>query len=458
MRGLAGTTGARWGSSLILAAFLYAFAGLILPDAAQGAASSVAGTAWEGKVGKVTSTVTFGTDGTWTDVERKKKHEGTWKVGEDSSEIIVTRKDKVVIRYKLEGDTLTREKGSVVYQRSDSSAKADQPNTAGAAPVPAARAPTVKLTPDEAAAVVLIKGDTSEGTGFLIRTPTGPVVVTNLHVISDNLNVKITTNTGVSLKILSYKGATDRDLAMISVRDGAFSYLTPATEVSRTAQPGDEVITPGNSEGGEVMLNTGGKVLGIGPQRVEFDNPVYHGNSGGPVYHVKSHQVIGVVTAGYSVDVSNALDRASFASRNSAITGSMRYFGLRLDTVPGWETYDMNRFENETAFLEQFDKENRCLDCYINAPHVNQADNMLWLEDPRLVKANNDYFDTNALYSDLRDIVALDMDTIQDPKNFYSFQELRAQDEIAYRNAIKAELENIAKGESSLNGLRWQMN
>jgi hypothetical protein len=226
----------------------------------------------------------------------------------------------------------------------------------------------VTLTEDQARAVVLIKGDNSEGTGFLVKTPDGPVVVTNIHVISNNPNLKITTNTGTPITILSYKGATDRDLAMIAIKDGDFKYLDLATDISGIVQPGDEVITPGNSEGGEVMLNTGGKVLGIGPDRVEFDNPIYHGNSGGPVFHVKSGKVIGVVTQAMKVLNSDELDKASFASRNSAISGSMRYFGFRIDNVPKWEPYDWRGFQNETAFLEQFDKRSRCLDCYVNAP------------------------------------------------------------------------------------------
>ncbi|HEY0258126.1 MAG TPA: hypothetical protein VGC39_11830, partial [Candidatus Methylacidiphilales bacterium] len=76
------------------------------------------------------------------------------------------------------------------------------PNVAQAptpAPVPAppsTPAPTVKLTDDQARAVVLIKGDNAEGTGFLIKTMNGPAVVTNIHVIANNPNLKITTNTG----------------------------------------------------------------------------------------------------------------------------------------------------------------------------------------------------------------------------------------------------------------------
>jgi Trypsin-like peptidase domain len=297
-------------------------------------------------------------------------------------------------------------------------------------------------------------------------------VVTNIHVISNNPNLKITTNTGAPITILSCKGAIDRDLAMIAIKDGSFSYLTLATDVGGTVQPGDEVITPGNSEGGEVMLNTDGKVLGIGPDRVEFDNPIYHGNSGGPVIHVKSGKVIGIVTEGVKVDVSDELDKASFANRNSAIAHSMRYFGFRLDNVPGWEPYDWNRFQNETAFLDQFDQRNRCLDSFLNAPNDDKPEDILWEEDAKIVKADDSYFDQasgdadasqkmdadRVVWAEISDIAGIDMDAIQNPNNFYSFDRQRAKDEIAYRKALKKELNEISDSVSRLGSLARKSN
>jgi hypothetical protein len=325
---------------------------------------------------------------------------------------------------------------------------------------------TVALTEDQARAVVLIAGDNAEGTGFLVKTADGPVVVTNLHVISNNPNLKITTNTGQQITMLSLKGASDRDLAMIAIKDDNYSYLPLAADVSGTAQPGDEVITPGNSEGGDVVLNTDGKVLGIGPEKVEFDNPIYHGNSGGPVFHRKSGEVLGVVTEAEKVDVSDDLDKTSFANRNSAIGGSMRYFGLRVDTVPNWEPYDWQRFQGETAFLDQFDKRSRCLDSYLNTPNDNKPDSILYLQDDKIVKADASYFDQangadgsqkiDALrewMSDLEGLVETDMDTIQQADNFYSFDQQRARDEIAYRKALKKELDNISTNISRMSSL-----
>jgi len=315
-------------------------------------------------------------------------------------------------------------------------------------------APIVKLTDDQARAVVLIKGDTGEGTGFLVKMPDGPVVVTNIHVIANNPHIKITTNTGTVIPMLSARGASDRDLALLSIKDEGFNYLTLCPDVSQIAQTGDEVVTPGNSLGGEVMLNTGGKVLGIGPQKVEIDNPIYHGNSGGPIFHTKSGQVIGVVTEGMKVNTGDALDKSSFANHNSAISGEMRYFGMRLDNVPSWIPIDWDRFMTETLFLAQFHDQSRRLDAFLNTPDAKRSQYAyLYIKDETIMKAYDTFHQIaktegrgpalKRLVFDLSGIVDNDMDQIQNPKNFYSFDQERAQHEIEYRKALKKELDTI---------------
>ena len=388
----------------------------------------------------------------------------------DGTEATVTRLDgKTLEHFTLDANHhLVKNEGSLVYEQIEAVPTDTTPVVATAS----------ALTEDQARAVVLIKGDKAQGTGFLVRMPDGPVVMTNIHVISDNPNLKITTNSGTEITVLSYKSATDRDLAMLAIKDDHYSYLSLATDVSGTVQSGDQVITPGNSEGGGVILNTSGKVLGVGPDRVEFDNPVYHGNSGGPVFHLKSGKVIGIVTEAVKVDISNDLDKASFASRNSAIHGSMRYFGLRLDTVPKWEPCEAKLLQNQTAFLDQFDQRSRCLDSYLNAPVAdkksqkkkpeNKGDNdyLLYLTDPQIVQANNNYFDLangadtaqqidalRQLVAELASLAGTDMDAIQSPANFYAFEELRAKDEIAYRQALQKELTGIANDVSRLGSL-----
>jgi hypothetical protein len=318
--------------------------------------------------------------------------------------------------------------------------------------------PTSGLTADQAHAVVVIKGDVAEGTGFLVKTADGPAVVTNLHVISANPNIKILTATGAQVKVLSLKGASDRDLAMIAIQDDHYTYLDLATDIQNTVQTGDEVITPGNSEGGEVVLNTKGQVQGIGPDQIEFNNPIYHGKSG---------KVVAVVTRAMKVTNSDDLDKASFANSNSAIVGSMRYFGLRLDTVTQWQPYDWNRFLAETTFLKNFHEVSRSLDSYINGAayekaHVTSPDengppnSKYYLRNEKIETAHDNYHKTAAdadnsqqldarreLVMDLQGIADGDMTTIQNPANFYSFNQTLAVREIKYRKELRSEIDTV---------------
>jgi hypothetical protein len=332
-----------------------------------------------------------------------------------------------------------------------------------------------KLTNVQADAIVLVKGDNSEGTGFLVHMPDGPAVITNVHVVSDNPNVKITTNDGREIPILAFKGAADRDLMMMTIKDDHYSYLEVATDVDNLAHVGDTVITPGNSEGGEVMLNTSGEVRGVGPQKVEFSNPVFHGNSGGPVLHVSSNKVVAVVEGAYTVNPSDQLDRASLANSNSAITGLMRYFGLRLDTVPKWEDYDWKRFLTETLFLRNFHESSRSLDSVLNGARYERANlpvsntdadfpsSHYFLHNDRIKALMEDYHQRTAdtdkdqqldagreTLSDLEDIANADMDVIQRADNFYSFDQQVAKREIEYRGALKKELDSMGDHLSDL--------
>jgi hypothetical protein len=346
------------------------------------------------------------------------------------------------------------------------------PAPAPAAAIPSA-APVVNLTTDQARAVVLIKGDNAEGTGFLVKTPDGPAVITNIHVLANNPNIKITTNTGGLITVLSQKCASDRDLAMLAVQDNGYSYLEMAPDISKIVQPGDPVVTPGNSEGGEVMLNTQGTVLGVGPERVEISNPIYHGNSGGPVFHPKSGKVLGVVTEAEKVDLSDDLDKTSFASRNSAISGQMRYFALRLDTVTQWIPVDARSFSIETQFLDQFEDQSERLDAYLNRgdsggsnSNSGEDNSKIYLNDEKIMRAENNYQSSanggdteqhiealRSLLFDLQGVADINYDKIQDPNNFYPFDRGRAQEEMAYRKALKDELDSIGNNVERLSQL-----
>ena len=120
----------------------------------------------------------------------------------------------------------------------------------------------------------------------------------------------------------------------------------------------------------------------------------------------------------------------------------------------------------QTTFLDQFDKRSRCLDCFLNAPDDNKPDDILWREDDKIMKANSEFFEQSTgadiaqqldadkiMWSEITDLSNSDMDTIQNPNNFYLFERQRAKEEIAYRKAIITELNQINNNVNRLGSL-----
>jgi hypothetical protein len=316
-------------------------------------------------------------------------------------------------------------------------------------------------TANYADSAVIIKGDEAQGTGFLVKVGGVPVVITNLHVISANPNFRITTNTGAQIQVLSLKGAIDRDLAMFVIKDAGYHYLKLADASSST---GDDVITPGNSEGGGVILNTRGKVLGVGSDKIEISNPVFHGNSGGPIVDVATGNVLGVVTGASMVEPSDAVDKASLSNPGSAIKGPMRYFGLRVDNVPQWEPYDIDAYLRESTFLKQFHDDSRSIDSLLNGAMYEKAnligygapDSKYYLQNAKVQKIEANYAQMSAglgaaqnlelkreMILDLSHLADTDLTSVENPGNFYSFDRLSCAKELEYRKALKSELGKI---------------
>jgi S1-C subfamily serine protease len=326
-----------------------------------------------------------------------------------------------------------------------------------ATPAPPSASLAVTTTTDlNTDAVVLIKGDYAQGTGFLAQTPGGPVVITNLHVIAGNPNLKIFTTSGQEIVPLSLKGASDRDLAMFAIQDNHYTYLPLAPSVDKTSQPGDATVIPGNSEGGEVTLKTNGTVLGIGPQRIEFSNPVFHGNSGGPVFDVKSGNVIAVASFATKMTPQDEVDSNSFSNSNSAIKGPIRYFGWRLDTVPAWVTYDQSRFVNEVLFLKDMDDVSLAIDSFINGKSVAESHAMLpgkpgakfYEAEQKLREAYDNYHSASGDRQAAAQELVWTLGTLADdgfgavhnPDGFYSYDQELAKHELEYRSALKTEI------------------
>lgn len=330
-------------------------------------------------------------------------------------------------------------------------------------PAPLQVAPP-KLTDAQAKAEVMIKGDNATGLGFLLQTADGPCVVTNLHLLAANPNLQILTMSGTPIAYLSLKGAVDRDLALFAIKDASYTYLTAPSDDTAPAQEGDVVLIPEINQIGDGSKSVVGKLDAVGQGQVQFDNNLHPGASGAPVIHASSGKVIAVVTATKKVDLTNALAKAWAANPPPGSSDVIPYFGLRLEGVKSWETYDGAKYLNETLLLQQVHEDTRSLDSFLHGkrhrgsnPDVEgPPDSRFFLNNSTLHRAYDSYkqFASGAdrsqrlsaareLLDSLQTLAGTNLALLKDPSDFYAFNKLGACEELAYRLALVKELDDL---------------
>ena len=245
-----------------------------------------------------------------------------------------------------------------------------QPGAPAAGPNPPSPPPPVDFTDDQAGAIVRVAGDNAQGAGFLVRTPDGPFVVTALHVLANNPNLKIVAGTGTVIPILSAKAAADRDIALLAIADSGpdapGSYLPMSTDITQSVHPGDEVLTTLFNPEDQGRSTLRGQVTEIGPDRVDYTVKPARGTSGSPVLDCQSGQVLGLATKATPVPTVDNLEATPFALRQDATRRSPHFYCLRVDAVSNWLPIDLDRFQSETGFIARFHAASQSLDSYLN--------------------------------------------------------------------------------------------
>jgi hypothetical protein len=297
--------------------------------------------------------------------------------------------------------------------------------------------PPTQLSADQRLAIVTVKGDRAQGLGFFLKTGTGTVVITTLGLLANNPNLEIDTAAGNKVTVTQIQAATDRDIAMISVKDFGYPGLDPADLA--TVQPGDNALTDG---AGGVPLPPG-PVTAIAPQRIDFRH--FHPAPGAPVVLAATGKVMGVGGSVVPTISTDNFDDENFANRMDEWGRDAHTLVLRIDNVPGWENCDW-------VFLDHFHQGTCALDSYLNGGR--ERGSPLWKSDAKIKSANESFLQgaaggdreqrasaLQALLFELSVVADTDMDQIAVPVNFYAYEEKRALAEIAYRQALKAQLD-----------------
>lgn len=177
--------------------------------------------------------------------------------------------------------------------------------------------------------IVMVKCGDSVGSGFIVKMEDGKkYFITNYHVFDGNATISARFLNGQELKLGQLEIASDKDLVRFRVNSD-YSALDIFEEEPNV---GENAFVYGNSDGGDVATDLIGKIVGVGPEKIEVSIPFVQGNSGSAVLNSEG-KVIGVATYA-TLDV----DPDDWTKANTRFTEPRRY-ALRLNNV-SWKAVD----------------------------------------------------------------------------------------------------------------------
>lgn len=206
-----------------------------------------------------------------------------------------------------------------------------------------------QMVQDYRASLVFIESGSGAGSGFVCQTKDGVHLLTNQHVLAGMAAPRFTRLDGATVTAGAGTAAVGHDLMRFTTQ-GETRPLVAMTTVESEAQVGDEIVVLGNLEGARVIQPLPGKLVGIGPDRVEVTAEFLPGNSGSPIVHVKSGKVIGIATY---------LMKRQHAEFTDSKDTKVRRFGFRLDSVKQWQPLNWQAFQQDKATMDSVESTTR---------------------------------------------------------------------------------------------------
>jgi hypothetical protein len=197
--------------------------------------------------------------------------------------------------------------------------------------------------------LVVVKDGSASGSGYICRDGQKTWLFTNVHVAAGMRNPKFNRLDGAQIRVGAAEAGGGRDVMRLAVAD-AVQPLDVLQNLDAAARIGDDVVVMGNSGGGGVVTALPGKLVGIGPDRIEVTAPFIPGNSGSPIVHVPTGKVIGIATY-LTKRYEEFSEQNPRAAKSEAPT--VRRFGYRLDGINQWEPVNWAAFHTEAERLRQ---------------------------------------------------------------------------------------------------------
>ena len=223
-----------------------------------------------------------------------------------------------------------------------------EPLVAKVVPSPTAPLISAEIVRTQSANLVFVTTPVGSGSGFIASHAGQTYLITNAHVAAIAKGAVFKTLDGTQLKVGSAGAAVGHDIFRMELAPTA-KPLQIMAGVDQNAVIGDEVVVLGNAEGAGVINTINGKIVGVGPNLVEVDAPFQPGNSGSPIIHLKTGQVIGVATY-------VTIRKYDNATKEAVKEPVVRRFGYRLDSVKSWQPVNWPAFYAQAAEMEGIEK------------------------------------------------------------------------------------------------------
>lgn len=191
--------------------------------------------------------------------------------------------------------------------------------------------------------VYIIETDSGGGSGFLIKDGEISFLMTNAHVLAGTKKFKAITVQGGEMELTPFiqVAGDGRDLVRIPVRVNGGLVAAPDIRL------GEPIVVLGNSGGARMVTHSRGKILAVGPDRIEVSAAFIPGNSGGPVINARS-QVAGVATYVFRDDV------PGWVAQNTRYAQTRRV-ALRVNGVR-WQHMNWFDFQREGELVTKHQK------------------------------------------------------------------------------------------------------
>lgn len=196
--------------------------------------------------------------------------------------------------------------------------------------------------------IVIIQNRLGSGTGVLAIHRGIKVIITNAHVVMGS-ELKCVSQDGKDILYESvFMPVNGSDIALLKLnQDNPMLSTMAFLDIDKNSGKyniNDTIIIYGNNQGQSVITQEQGKIVGIGPDKIEFDAPVVPGSSGGPLIHEKTGNVIGLV--------SYATKRKEDWNNSDTRYKNIRRFAVRTDRIGTLQEADVDKKFYSTAISD----------------------------------------------------------------------------------------------------------